>query len=209
MLGRIFVSVRFLISEISQQTLLWGDAVRLTPNPQPGGPGIPFYFLDHHRDATVSITVMIIWLRKPHHYIKVGIPSSANIPSTPPICVVLDSAARDGGTPSPPHSTPLGVRTWNTMRGNRNPRRRTFKLLKQKIYLSYTAVYISYRTVNHYDLHYKAQQVKAVVAVSSDRQALYGHIQLFSVMLRQAPLPSWRLRQFATLNASVTSDSQS
>jgi len=78
--------VVFRASEGSQDTyFLWGGVVSLTPNPQPGGPGYPFS-LGHHLDlsgmggptssyATASITLRITWPHKPHHYVKVGIPS--------------------------------------------------------------------------------------------------------------------------------------
>jgi hypothetical protein len=51
------------------------------PNPKPGGPGYPFSFdLSGMRGpassyATAGIALRIIWLRKPHHYVKVEIPS--------------------------------------------------------------------------------------------------------------------------------------
>jgi hypothetical protein len=66
-----------------------------TANPQPGGPGYPLLSGSSHLTclawealpvayATASIALGIMWPRKPHHYVKVAIPSggpSADIAS--------------------------------------------------------------------------------------------------------------------------------
>jgi hypothetical protein len=63
--------------------------LRLTSNPQPGGPGCPFlsgsspltclaWEILPVAYATASIALRIIWRYKPRHYAKVGIPSGGN-----------------------------------------------------------------------------------------------------------------------------------
>jgi hypothetical protein len=73
---KCFVTLGFLLCGV----------VSPTPNPQPGGPGCPFLSGSSPLTclawgalpvayATASIALGIMWPRKPHHYIKVGIPS--------------------------------------------------------------------------------------------------------------------------------------
>jgi hypothetical protein len=72
---KCFVTISFLLCGV----------VSLTPNPQPGGPGYPFLSGSSHLTclawealpvayAIASIALGIMWPRKPHHYVKVGIP---------------------------------------------------------------------------------------------------------------------------------------
>ena len=67
-----------------------GAVVSPTPNPQPGGPGYPFLSGSSPLTclawealpvayATASIALRIMWRHKPHHYVKVGIPSGGNV----------------------------------------------------------------------------------------------------------------------------------
>ena len=72
---------------------LLGGIFSPTPNPQPGGPGYPFLSGSSPLTclalealpvayATASIALRIMWPHKPHHYVKVGIPSGGMLSGT-------------------------------------------------------------------------------------------------------------------------------
>jgi hypothetical protein len=76
----------FLCSTFVTISFLLCGVVSPTPNPQPWGPGYPFRLGQSPLTclawealpvayATASIALGIMWQHKPHHYVKVGIPS--------------------------------------------------------------------------------------------------------------------------------------
>jgi hypothetical protein len=76
----------FLCSTFVTISLLLCGVVSLTPNTQPGGQGYPFLSGSSPLTclvwealpvayATASIALGIMWPHKPHHYVKLGIPS--------------------------------------------------------------------------------------------------------------------------------------
>jgi len=78
----VYLSIRF----VNIWLVLWGRVISPVPSDQPGGPGYPFLVwvitldLSSKGDpvsscATRCIALGIIWPLKPHHCIKVGIPS--------------------------------------------------------------------------------------------------------------------------------------
>jgi hypothetical protein len=85
----------FLFSTSVTISFLLCGVVSPKLNPQPGGPGYPFLSGSSPLNcqawgalpvayATASIALGIVWPHKPHHYVKVGIPSRGTISFTKP-----------------------------------------------------------------------------------------------------------------------------
>ena len=83
----------FFSPRLPNNILLWGGAVSLTPNPQPGRPGYPFLSGSSPLTSmawevlpvaytTASIALRIIWSHKPHHDARVGIYFQISSPKT-------------------------------------------------------------------------------------------------------------------------------